>query len=72
MTAVAVAPARPPVCATCWNVHRAAKPRPLVLYCHHKRVAATQTADGWRVIEDVDRADADWLRAKAATARSPL
>jgi len=58
---------RPPVCGTCWNVHRSTKPRPAVLYCHHRKVAAVQTGDGWRVMENVDRADADFLRHTLST-----
>jgi hypothetical protein len=62
-------PDRPPVCANCWNVHRATKPRLDRIYCPHLRVAVRLFANGtWQVQPDVDRADGAtlrrcWLRA---------
>lgn len=62
-------PHPPPVCPTCWNVFRAAKPQPAGIYCHHRRVAVRLMPDTtWRVLADVDRAEgADlcrhWLQA---------
>jgi hypothetical protein len=52
------------ICANCYAVYRAKRPRPQALYCWHLGAAARQTPKGWLVLEAVGDHELAEMRAK--------